>query len=40
MKEALDDLRPMFARAYSDFDSELVEFDGEDGGSEADAHAG
>ena len=29
-KEILDDLRPMFASVCADFESELVEFDGED----------
>jgi putative transposase len=29
-KEILDDLRPMFASVCTDFESELVEFDGED----------
>ena len=30
LKEALDDLRPIFAGICADFDAELVEFDGED----------
>lgn len=29
-KEILDDLRPMFASVCTDFEAELVEFDGED----------
>ena len=29
-KEILDDLRPIFASVCVDFESELVEFDGED----------
>ena len=29
-KEILDDLRPMFASVCADFESELMEFDGED----------
>ncbi|MEB0033292.1 IS200/IS605 family transposase, partial [Undibacterium sp. RTI2.1] len=29
-KEILDDLRPIFASVCKDFESELVEFDGED----------
>lgn len=29
-KEILDDLRPMFSSVCTDFESELVEFDGED----------
>src|ERR1700693_628208 len=29
-KEIFDDLRPMFASVCADFESELVEFDGED----------
>jgi len=29
-KEILDDLRPIFASVCADFESELVEFDGED----------
>ena len=29
-KEILDDLRPMFASVCADYESELVEFDGED----------
>ncbi len=29
-KERLDDLRPIFARVCTDFESELIEFEGED----------
>jgi len=29
-KERLDDLRPIFASVCTDFDSELIEFEGED----------
>ncbi len=29
-KEILDDLRPIFASICTDFESELIEFDGED----------